>query len=156
MRSGSKGSEGTVAERLRVKVSRVGADIPPMVRLVSLRLAALVCLITASSSGAEDEAWSSLKPGMTRAEAASMMGPELISSRGRGFEVATYDSRAEMVFLFGSLVAWTAPAGSLRGPAQENVWKFDQQWRPRPRATPVVEPRVEPVRRSLFLPAYYR
>ncbi|MEO6245394.1 MAG: hypothetical protein ABIQ12_08150 [Opitutaceae bacterium] len=127
-----------------------------MVRVLSLRLAAFTCLLAASSWGAEDEAWSSLKPGMTRVEAVAMMGPELVGSRGRGFEIAIYDDNAELVFLHGGLVAWTAPVGSLRGPAQENILRFNQQGRPRYGALAVPDPRVAPVKRALFLPVYAR
>ena len=86
-----------------------------------------------------------------------MLGREVLGSRGRGFEITIYEGRAEMVFLHGSLVAWTAPAASMSGaPVPENTWKFDQQWRPRFRVLPLIEPRNEPVRRSTFLPVYYR
>lgn len=145
------------AQRVCGKVSPDWDDIARMVRLVSVRLAALVCLLTGSGWAAEDEGWASLKPGLTRTETVSMLGREILGSRGRGFEITIYEGRAEMVFLNGSLVAWTAPAASMSGaPIAENTWKFEQQWRPRLRVLPLVEPRSETVRRSTFLPVYYR
>ncbi len=145
------------AQRVRGKVPPDWADIVCMVRLFSVRLAALVCLLTASGRAAEDEGWASLKPGLTRAETVSMLGREIVGSRGRGFEIAIYEGRAEMVFLNGSLVAWTAPAASMSGaPTAENTWQFEQQWGPRFRVVPLVEQRNEPGRRPTFLPVYYR
>lgn len=118
-----------------------------------LRFAA-VTLLTSTVGWAAD-AWMELKPGMSRTEAAALLGRELLLSRGRGFELAIYDGRAEVLFLHGMLVAWSPPATSA-SPPSPSAFKFDQQWRPRVVPRPLLEPRAEPARRSQFLPSYYR
>lgn len=100
--------------------------------------------------------WEKLKPGMSRDEAAGFIGRALISSAGRGFEVAIYDHRAELVFLDGMLVTWTAPAASSAAPAPANTWRFEQEkFVPAPVA-PIRKPAASPVKRVIVLPAYRR
>lgn len=101
--------------------------------------------------------WSQLKAGMTREETTAVLGIEIMASRGRGFDVAIYDGRAEVLYLNGQVVAWTAPAASEAPPPPASAWQFDQ--------TPRVRPRVLPaggssgatgagVRERAILPAY--
>ena len=56
-------------------------------------------------SGWSADRWSQLKAGMSRREAAALLGSELMATRARGFEIAIYDDRAEIVFLRGQ-VSW--------------------------------------------------
>lgn len=101
--------------------------------------------------------WADLKPGMTREEISIALGSELMASKGRGFEVAVYDRRAEVVFLNGQVVAWTAPKALVAPPSPTNAFQFDQVTRVRVTPTSLVRPvdsRAVPPRRNLILPAY--
>ena len=95
-----------------------------MTRTLVLR-AIITALLFSSGVSAADK-WTSLKAGMTRSEATSVLGTELVASRGRGFEVAIYDGQAEVVYLRGQVVAWTAPASSKAAPSPANAWQFNQ------------------------------
>lgn len=77
-------------------------------RIVTL-LSALL-LLTAAVHGADG--WAQLKAGMTRAEMATTLGEPLMRSSGRQFELCIYDAGAEVLCYRGTVVAWTAPAGS--------------------------------------------
>lgn len=115
-------------------------------------LAALLLLFPVLGASAED--WTALKPGMSRAQTASVIGTELLGSRGRGFEVAIYEGRAEVLYFNGQVVAWTAPLAIL-APPPPNTWQFDQSPRVRAPAVPrPVEPRVNFIRPAPILPAY--
>ena len=122
-----------------------------MTRIMVLRAIITALLFTSGVSAADK--WSSLKAGMTRSEAMSVLGTELVASRGRGFEVAIYDGQAEVVYLRGQVVAWTAPASSKAAPAPADAWQFDQMSRARSNAS---APRRVEARsgNGAILPAY--
>jgi len=113
-------------------------------------LTAILALVPVT--GHAIDGWARLKTGMTRTEASAVLGAELMASKGRGFEVAIYDGRAEVVFLHGQVVAWTAPATSEAAPAPEGTWQFDQAARSRV-STPTPM-RSREIRRDAILPAY--
>ena len=73
------------------------------------------------------ERWDALKPGLTQEEATNLLGAPLLASRGRGFDVANYDQRGEVVFLAGRLVAWSTPAKAPVNPSPVGTWAFVQQ-----------------------------
>jgi hypothetical protein len=126
-----------------------------MPRNTLLRAAAIVLVVPVSGWAAEG--WANLKAGMTRNEAVAVLGTELVASRGRGFEVAIYDDRAEVVFLHGKVVAWTAPVSIQAAPAPSAVWQFDQGSRLRAGGQPAgrpAEPRTGNGRTGAVLPAY--
>ena len=79
-----------------------------------------------------------------------------MASKGRGFEVAIYDGQAEVVYLRGQVVAWTAPASSQAAPSPSDVWQFDQSARGRGNVEGArrVDDRAPEIRRSALLPAY--
>ena len=132
-----------------------GVDSGKMLRNTLLRTAAAVLLVPVSAWGAGS--WGQLKAGMTRSEAVAVLGTELVASKGGGFEVAIYDGRAEVVFLRGQVVAWTAPVSSEAAPAPPDAWQFDQVSRLRARGQPPIrtaEPRATNVRPAAILPAY--
>lgn len=123
-----------------------------MKRLLWLRCSVLAVLLPAA--GFAQEGWSQLKTGMTRDETHAVLGAELMASRGRGFEVAIYDRGAEVLFLNGQVVAWTAP-GAVEAPAAPAAaWQFDQVARPRIRVTSPTEAPGANVRQRATLPAY--
>ncbi len=78
-----------------------------MPRQVLLSLALLCLLAPASSRGASD--WTKIKAGITPFQAADVLGPPLIRTYGRGFQVWIYDSRGEIVFAGGPAMGWTPP-----------------------------------------------
>jgi hypothetical protein len=121
--------------------------------MIPRRLVVSAIVLVAATGGAAADAWSQLKAGMTRSEATGLLGAELMASRGRGFEVAIYDSGAEIVYLHGQVVAWTAPAASEAAPASADAWQFDQVSRPRA-VVPRGGDRTPEVRRASILPAY--
>ncbi len=126
-----------------------------MKRLLRLRCSLVALLFPVAADAAGD--WSQLKPGMSRAETSAALGTELMGSRGRGFEVAIYDGRAEVLFLNGQVVAWTAPAVSAGLPPPAATWQFDQVPRVRPRPSSANAVRQAPgsaVRQRAILPAY--
>ncbi len=98
--------------------------------------------------------WGNLQPGMTRDEASAIIGRALISTSGRGFEVAIYDHRAELVFLEGKLVTWTAPASASAAAAPADTWRFEQIKILREPVAPIRKPAAPPVKRGTILPAY--
>ena len=53
--------------------------------------------------------WAKLKTDMTPDEALELLGEPLIRNANRGFEVWIYDSKAEVVFHGGPVIAWTIP-----------------------------------------------
>ena len=121
-----------------------------MIRVSALRALFTSLLCTTAVSAADK--WAGLKPGMTRGEAMAVLGTELVASSGRGFEIAIYDGQAEVVYLRGQVVAWTAPASSNAQPSPTNVWQFEQVARARPAAA---TRRAEPARgNGAILPAY--
>jgi hypothetical protein len=118
-----------------------------MKRLLRLRCSLVAMLFPVAADAAGD--WSQLKPGMTREETTAVLGAELMASRGRGFDVAIYDGRAEVLYLNGQVVAWTAPAAT--------AWQFDQSPRARPRLQPAGGANAVSgagVRQRAILPAY--
>jgi len=126
-----------------------------MKRLLRLRCSLLAVLFPVAAEAAGD--WSQLKPGMTRVEANATLGAELMGSRGRGFEVAIYDGRAEVLFLNGQVVAWTAPAASAAPPPPAGTWQFEQVPRVRARSSTANTAPQAPnpyVRQRAILPAY--
>lgn len=78
-------------------------------RRLHLLAAIAFCLMMSSASGAE--AWKGLKAGMTFAETTAALGQPLVKNHGRSFDLWIYDSGAEVVYLYGVVVAWTGPAG---------------------------------------------
>lgn len=114
-----------------------------------LRTSGLALLFPAALAAS---GWEQLKPGMNRDEATNLLGAALITSAGRGFEVAVYDQRAELVYFEGKLVTWTAPLSSPAALPPVNTWQFNQVWT-RPMA-PVPAPLRLPVQRGSILPSY--
>ena len=120
--------------------------------LGGLAILALIPVAGQSASG-----WSQLKAGMSRGEAAALLGSELMATRGRGFEIAIYDDRAEVVFLRGQVVSWTAPASSQAAAAPADAWQFEQVARTQTGnegARRGLEKRAPEIRRAAILPAY--
>ena len=72
-------------------------------------VAALVLGLLATASAAEP--WKAMKTGLTTTETATVLGEPLIKSHGRNFDLWVYDSGAEVLYLYGIVVAWTSPAG---------------------------------------------
>ena len=58
---------------------------------------------------AATKGWDQLKTGMTPAETLVALGKPLIQTAGPGFSVWIYDSKAEVVFHDGPIMAWTIP-----------------------------------------------
>lgn len=126
-----------------------------MKRLLRLRCALVAVLFPVAADAAGD--WSQLKAGMTREETAAVLGNELMASRGRGFDVAIYDGRAEVLYLNGQVVAWTAPAASEAPLPPAAAWQFDQTPRARlrvPSANGALGTSGASVRQRAILPAY--
>jgi hypothetical protein len=78
-----------------------------MSRKISLPLAFVSLLTSGLAAGAGG--WTHLKKGMTADETLAALGRPLIQMAGRGFEVWIYDSKAEVVFHQGPVIAWTVP-----------------------------------------------
>ena len=78
-----------------------------MCRPLSLLLAFFALLMPGFAAGASG--WAHLKAGMTPDETLVALGRPLIRMAGRGFEVWIYDSKAEVVFHHGPVMAWTVP-----------------------------------------------
>lgn len=128
---------------------------PGMKRLLRLRCSLMAVLFPVAADAAGE--WSQIKAGMTREETAAVLGNELMASRGRGFNVAIYDGRAEVLYLNGQVVAWTAPAASDSPLPPTSAWQFDQTPRVRPRMQPAGGANATPgasVRQRAILPAY--
>ncbi len=123
-----------------------------MKRLLRLRCSLLAILFPVA--GVAQEGWSQMKTGMNREETHAVLGAELMASRGRGFEVAIYDGGAEVLYLNGQVVAWTAPGAVEAPPAPAAAWQFDQVARPRPRPVAPVDAQGPAVRQRAILPAY--
>lgn len=96
-----------------------------------------------------------MKTGLTTAETAAVLGEPLIKSHGRNFDLWLYDSGAEVLYLYGIVVAWTSPAGittnggrdidvkAVLARAQANAKKRNAPVR-------VTEPEFEPVATRVF------
>lgn len=126
-----------------------------MKRLLRLRCSLVAVLFPVAADAAGD--WTQLKAGMTREETAAVLGSELMASRGRGFDVAIYDGRAEVLYLNGQVVAWTAPAATEAPLPPASAWQFDQTPRARPRvqsANGAIGTPGASVRQRAILPAY--
>jgi hypothetical protein len=65
----------------------------------------LLASLRASPSGK----WAHLRAGMSPAETVALLGRPLIRSASKGFELWIYDSKAEVVFHSGPVMAWTVP-----------------------------------------------
>ena len=127
--------------------------MPAMLRSILFRVVVPVVCSTASLAGADR--WAELKPGMTRGEAAALLGGELMASRSRGFEVAIYDQKAEVVYLRGQVVAWTAPASSSAAASPGEAWHFEQTRSSTPSPAPAANAaRAPELNRRAILPAY--
>lgn len=110
------------------------------------------CLaMTASCPAAER--WDELKPGLTQEEATKLLGAPLVASRGRGFDVANYDQRGEVVFLGGRLVAWSTPTKKPPRPSPVGTWGFVQQPVRLPKSSLASRP-SSPEQRAAVLPSY--
>jgi hypothetical protein len=116
-------------------------------------LAVLTALAAAQGAHAVD-GWAQLKAGMTRAEAVAVLGAELQASKARGFEVAVYDSRAEVVYLGGQVVAWTAPASSTATASPAGAWQFEQSRRAGAGSSAARRPVETRPTNAAILPAY--
>lgn len=123
-----------------------------MSRTTLLR-ALIVSLLVSSAAFAADK-WESLKTGMTRTEAAAVLGTELVASSGRGFEVAIYENKAEVVYLNGQVVAWTAPSTSKASQSPATAWQFDQVSRVRSTASAAARTAEKRPTNGPILPAY--
>ncbi len=73
-----------------------------------LQLCIYLAFLTPSFA-AETKGWTELKKGMTPNEALVALGKPLIETKGHGFDVWIYDSKAEVVFHQGPIMAWTIP-----------------------------------------------
>lgn len=139
--------------RLRSPPAR---DVPSgMKRLLRLRCSLVAVLFPVAADAAGD--WSQLRAGMTREETTAVLGSELMASRGRGFDVAIYDGRAEVLYLNGQVVAWTAPAASDASSPPASAWQFDQTPRVRLRVPAAQGANGSPganVRQRAILPSY--
>ena len=92
-----------------------------MRRISTLLLLGLA--IALPRAGAENDGWAQLRVGMSRAQTSAVLGQALMTSSGRGFDIAIYDGRAEVIFFGGRVVEWTAPA-SAGVPAPKGTWQF--------------------------------
>lgn len=110
------------------------------------------CLVAVPASAADK--WTHLRAGMTRTEAVAVLGGELAASRARDFEVAIYDNRAEVVYLRGQVVAWTAPSSSEAAPSPANTWEFAQTPRARNNVPSSRRPSEGRPGNGRILPAY--
>ena len=71
--------------------------------------------------------WTGLKAGLSRGETSRLLGEPLLATSARGFDVAIYDQRGELLFVDGRLVAWTAPVAVASAACPSGVWSFVQQ-----------------------------
>lgn len=78
-----------------------------MSRPISLSLVLITLCTPTFAAGAKE--WAKLKQGMTPDEAFATLGQPLIRNSNRGYEVWIYDSKAEVVFHQGPVMAWTIP-----------------------------------------------
>ena len=89
-----------------------------------LILLAIVTLMGARVTAATD-GWAQLRVGMSRAQTSAVLGHALMTSSGRGFDIAIYDGRAEVILFAGRVVEWTAPASAAAAaPAPKGTWQF--------------------------------
>lgn len=101
-------------------------------------LSVLFVLLAGSARAAS--AWAQLKLGMTAEQAVAIVGEPLQRSAGQGFEIWTYDDRAELLF-YGPLVGWSAPRSADMVTRSVDVWSApaaataQPQILPRPVAT---------------------
>lgn len=124
-----------------------------MLRITLLRVLGASLLLSSIASAADK--WASLRTGMTRSETAAVLGTELVASGGRGFEVAIYDDRAEVLFLNGQVVAWTPPTSSKAASSPTDAWQFNQVSRTRSNASATPARRTETRQgNGPILPAY--
>jgi hypothetical protein len=124
------------------------------------QIAALLVLVAGSARAAD--AWAQLKLGMTSIQAVAVVGAPLQRSSGQGFQVWTYDNRAELVF-YGPLIGWTEPHIAEATARSVDVWQNSANAKTTKRYTlphpfsldKPVATRTEVVQTS-FLPAYRR
>lgn len=121
-----------------------------------LAIASLASFLSLPTTARAADAWGQLKVGMTRKESTAVLGNALLTTRGRGFEIATYDQAAEVVYLGGRVITWTAPAASFAPAAPAEAWAFNQVRLPRGTRriiTPAVP--IAPARRDhVALPSF--
>ena len=121
-------------------------------------LAVLFVVLAGSARAAS--AWTQLKLGMTAEQAVAIVGEPLQRSAGQGFEIWTYDDRAELLF-YGPLVGWTAPRSADMIARSVDVWSAPMaataqpQILPRPVATAKSSAALN-VAASSSLPSYRR
>ena len=65
--------------------------------------------LCAPTFAASQKDWAKLKTDMTPDEALELLGHPLFRNVNRGYEVWIYDSKAEVVFHQGPIMAWTIP-----------------------------------------------
>ncbi len=58
------------------------------------------------------DCWARLKAGMTKREAAAIVGLPLFSNAGRGYEMWFYDHRGEVMLYRGRVLYWSSPAAA--------------------------------------------
>lgn len=73
---------------------------------------ALSGLLLVGSMAAAPNPWTQMKMGMTAEAAATLLGPPVLQTKGRGLETWIYEHGAE-VLLRGKVVGWTMPASAL-------------------------------------------
>lgn len=74
---------------------------------ISLSLVFLALCTPVFAASAKE--WAKLKTDMTPDEALALLGHPLFRNVNRGYEVWIYDSKAEVVFHGGPVMAWTIP-----------------------------------------------
>jgi len=78
-----------------------------MSRLIALSLFFIAWCAPAFAASPKD--WAKIKADMTPDEALELLGQPLFKNINRGYEVWIYDSKAEVVFHQGPVMAWTIP-----------------------------------------------
>lgn len=78
-----------------------------MKRLIPASL--LFIALCSSAFAVSHKAWAKVKTEMTKDEIVELLGQPLIRNSNRGYEVWIYDSKAEVVFQGGPVIAWTVP-----------------------------------------------
>lgn len=82
---------------------------------------AVVALLLFPVASQAAENWSQLKLGMSVEETIAALGTPLMRTAGRGFETWTYDKGGD-VLIYGSLIAWTAPAAIPVAVRRKDIW----------------------------------
>ena len=98
---------------------------------------------------ASSKAWSKVKADMTQDEIVELLGQPLIRNSNRGFEVWIYDSKAEVVFNQGPVIAWTIPTPNPISEARPIAMDLPlNTTKPLPYFTPKLRPKPAPGERA--------